>query len=565
MPEQPRVDVQEMVVATSGDRILRVCIESGSDGARAIAVSTLRERVYVIGDDQDADQNGDAFLGHGALLNIDASSGLVFLRTSLTGFPPIFIYQDSEQTVVASSIDRIAAVPDVHLAFDPQGVVELAVIGQPIKHRTLFRNVSVVPAGVGLTVDLAGRIWTVEHWQPPRELPFTDWQEYIALQEEAMIAALHRMDLSRSFLSLTAGLDSRTILALLCRNKLTLDAFTISGEILSLDARRARELCNAYGINHTVISLDYDFIRQFPECAIEASRLSGGLRSFSEGSEVFFYRTLRGAYDARLSGNLGNQVGRLGTEGAGMRGVPTNIFADDFINAAERVPNRHWFNEITDGDGNLGLIKLIHEESLFVSIANFCIGSSYATQKTPYADRTVILQKLREPIMQNTSTNATVVRLRDLRHRFLGDPVCTSFQRQIITRAGGAVARSPINYGWRASGSVSISGLSLGILAFLDLVASTRLPKDRLALWAVARMGISGLSGFQSVDLLEKGPVVEFVYDLLWSNEAQYSSVLNQAVLRRALVKGFGDRSARAVLLFALDVVLAQRNFGIVA
>jgi hypothetical protein len=87
MPEQPRVDVQEMVVATSGDRILRVCIESGSDGARAIAVSTLRERVYVIGDDQDADQNGDAFLGHGALLNIDASSGLVFFAHESYRFP----------------------------------------------------------------------------------------------------------------------------------------------------------------------------------------------------------------------------------------------------------------------------------------------------------------------------------------------------------------------------------------------------------------------------------------------------------------------------------------------
>ena len=444
-PEQPRVDAPEMVVATSGDRILRVCIEPSSDGARVVAVSTLWERTYVIGDDQDVDRNGDEFLGHGALLNINASSGLVFLRTSLTGFPPIFIYQDSEQTVVASSVDRIAAVPDVHLAFDPQGVVEFAVIGQPIKHRTLFRNVSVVPAGVGLRVDLAGSIWTVEHWQPPEELPFVDWQEYVAMQEEAMTAALRRMDLSRSFLSLTAGLDSRAILALLCRNGLTLDAFTVSGEVLSLDARRARELCSTYGINHAVISLDDDFIHQFPECAIEASRLSGGLRSFSEASEVFFYRTLRGAYGARLSGNLGNQVGRLGTEGAGMRGVPINFFTDDFINAAERVPNRHWFDEIAGGDGSLGLIQLIQEESLFVSIANFCIGSSCATQKTPYADRTVILQKLREPILQHTSTNATVVRLRDLRHRFLGDPICTSFQRQIVARVGGAVARSPIN------------------------------------------------------------------------------------------------------------------------
>jgi hypothetical protein len=564
VPERPRVDASETIVATSDDRTLWAFIEPSSTGTREAAVSRTREHNYVIGDEQDADPNGDEFLGHGALLHINASSGRVHLRTSITGFPPVFVYKDSERTVVASSVDRIAAVPDVHLAFDPQGLVDFAVIGQPIKHRTLFCNVSIVPAGVGLMLDLAGGIRTVEHWRPSRELPFVDWQEYVAMQEDAMTAALRRMDLSRSFLSLTAGLDTRVILALLCRNGPTLNAFTKSGEFLSLDARRAKELCSAYGMMHTVISLTGDFISQFPECANEASRRSGGLRSFSEASEVFFYRALRGAYDARLCGNFGNQVGRSGTEGAGMRSVPINLLASDLIRTVERVPNRHWFEEIADSDGGLGPLQLIQQESLFASIGNFGIGSSYATQKTPYADRTMILQKLREPALRDCSTTAIAVRLRDLKHRFLGDPMRTSFQRQIVAHAGGVVARSPINWGWRASGGVSVAGLTLGILALLDLVASTRLPRDCLALRTMAQMEISGLSGFQSMDLLEKRPVAEFVYDVLGSNAAQCSSVLNQAVFRRALAKGFGDRSARPALLFALDVVLAQRNFGVV-
>lgn len=550
----------EMMIETEANRALTVWLEPLPDRWGDRLAHQASKEIYLLGDGQDLGQEGNEFLGHGALLKIDTSDKQIFLRTSLTGFPPIFIYQDSACTVIASSIDRIAAAPGVHLTFDPQGTVEFALIGKPIEHRTLFKNLSVVPAGVGLTVDLAGGMRMTERWRPPRDAPFVSWRDYSAAQEEALTAALHRMNLSRSFLSLTAGLDTRVIFALLRHEGHTLPAFTISGVSDSLDARRAKELCDAYDLKHTVVSLDDGFIRQFADCAIEASRRSGGLASFTQASEVFFYRALQNAYDGRLSGMLGNQIGRSGTEGIGLRNVPLNVFDGDFIKVAKRLSNRHWFKEITDGAG-FSALHLIQQESLFASVANFGIGSSYTIQQTPYADRTVILQKLREPLLRDTSTSAAVVRLRDLKHRFLGDPIQTSFQRQIVARAGGPVARSPINWGWRAAGGVSPSGLTLGILALFDALANSRLPKNCLAARIIARTRIAGLSGFEYQDLLQKRPVAEFVFDTLDSSTARYSPVIDQTVLRRAQAKGFGDRSARKTLLFALDIVLAQRNF----
>ena len=561
--DQKPSPVIERVIAASGTRRLRVCIEPASMQLAPISRTQRLEGDYLLGDGQDAGQAKQEFLGHGALLRIEERQ--VFLRTSLTGFPPIFVYQDGLQTVIASSIARIAAIPGVRLAFDAQGIAELARIGKPINYRTLFKNLSIVPAGTGLQLNLTEGLRVVETWRPSEEAPFASWKDYIAAQEEALAAALHRMDLSRSFFSLTAGLDTRAIFALLYRGGVALPAFTKSSSSGCLDAKRAKELCDAYKIVHETILLDQNFTAQFPECVIEASFLSGGLASFNEASEIFFYKILSSTYDARLSGNLGNQIGRSGTEGASMRDVPTNILAPEFLNIAENLPKHHWFETVTNGE-KFNTLQLIQQESLFASIANFSIGQSYVRQQTPYADRTVILQKLREPIISansTNSTNSTAVRMRDLKHRFLGDPRHTSFQRQLIIHTGGEVARNPINWGWRASGGVSLSGILYGMLALLDVVISTRLPKNSLAARTVSRLGMSGFSSFEYEDLLSRRPIAEFVYDTLKSDAATSNAVLNQAMLRRALDVGFNDRAARKKLLFALDVVLAQRNFKI--
>jgi hypothetical protein len=556
-------DAARIAIGASGDRTLSVRLEYPHDGE---VRQTSVEHTYVLGDSQDADPPYQTFLGHGVLLRADLKAGQVCINTSLSGVPAIFVYREARRSIVASSIDRIAAIRGGQLAFDPQALVQLAAIGHPIDHRTLFRDVSVVPAGVSLAIDALQGVRTVSHWQPPVDPPFRNLQDYITAQSNAVTAAVTRMDLSKSFLSLTAGLDTRTILALLVRDRRTLSALTMSSIVESIDARRAAELCRGYGMTHNVIRLNEAFIKQFPECAFEASRRSGGLSSFGQASEVFLYRAACNAFAARLSGNLGNQIGRSCTESARMRGVPLEILAHDVIGAAQPVRDGHWLAEMARKNRGLGALDLIQLESLFASMGNSCIGGSYVTQQTPYADRTVISQKLREPISRRYEI-ATVMslRLRDLKSRFLGDPMRASFQRQIIASVGGMVARTPVNWGWQPSGGVSLFGIALGTLGLLDMIVNTRLSRRGVASRITARLGMNGLSGFQYVDLLRERPVAEFVNDTLHASVAQHIPVLNPLALRRALAKGLDDHSARATLLLALDVVLAWQNFGVTA
>jgi hypothetical protein len=247
-----------------------------------------------------------------------------------------------------------------------------------------------------------------------------------------------------------------------------------------------------------------------------------------------------------------------------MRGVPTNVLSGDVRRHAGSVSEVQWFNAIAGSDGAVGPLALIQRESLFASMANFCIGASYVTQQSPYADRSVILNKLREPAARRAERyTALGVRMRDLKHRFLGAPIGTSFQRDIVARTGGAVASVPINWGWRPAGGISVGGVTLGVLALTDTVVSTRLPRDGVAARVSSALRISGISGFQGRDIFHDRNVADFVRDTVAAGLDGASSVLDAPVVNRALATGFGDASARAIQLFALDVVLARQTLAV--
>ena len=279
--------------------------------------------------------------------------------------------------------------------------MELVKIGKPINHRTLFREIGIVPAGSLVTIS-EGRVQVKEGvWQPQEAPGFNTSDDYLEAMVDAMQASIARMDLGRSFLSLTAGLDTRAILAVLAMQDKLLPAFTISGSSPTLDAMRARQLSKAYGFPHTLVSIDQCSEDKLPEYTVLASRYSGGLNSIEQAIELYFYELAGPGYTGRLSGNLGNQVGRSGTEGTGVRDAPTTSlgsFIDEYLQAWD---NRHWFFKANPDKDLLSPHFIVPRENLFAQLGNYCIGHEFVTQQTPYADRTLIDLKYREPSVQS--------------------------------------------------------------------------------------------------------------------------------------------------------------------
>lgn len=519
----------------------------------------------ILGDTSEFDEmRDDTPMANAALVDCDAQRKSVYVLASIVGLPPLFLYEDDRQTLLTSDLLCLANLIPSGLDFDPEGVLDVCSYGFPIEHRTLFRNVQLVPGGSSLRMALAATSKPGRAWAFPTPDPLDEWEEYTELQIGAFLSTLRRMDVKNSFLSLTAGLDTRTIFAALISSGQDVQAYTLSGETPSLDARTAGVLCRAYSVSHEAIPLNAEFVRSLPDYIAEASRLSGGLASLGQAHQVYLYRKLPRAYTGRISGNMGNQLGRKGVEHVTMRAANPAVLTPELQKRLPKRPRFAWANQDTGSIAKTSHEFLFQQEYTFTQLGNYSIGNSFAVQQSPYASRDLIALCYREPRREEHSASMSprYLRFRDLRHRFLGEPERYSFQRRLVHRIGGFAANYPINWGWRAKGGISVPGAFRGCLSAVDAYS------ERAGWDSGARGGflqalrIAGLHEHRKPKKWLRDSLRDFTYDTLRSVETEKACVLDISTVSRMLDEHYSGRvSHYRALVLALDLALAAKNF----
>lgn len=519
----------------------------------------------LVGDDAEWEEtHPDSCMANAAFIEWDPTQNSLRVVSSIVGLPPIFVYRGHQTMVVTSELHLLRGVKNLRLEIDPQAAVELITVGQPLGHRTLFKNVTLMPGGHTLRIDAQEKVDLAVSWRPPDQDQEKRASFSLDLQALAFKQAVERLQLSDTVFSLTGGLDTRAILPVLLDMGVKPNTCTISGgSALSLDARQASTLCRAYGFKHTVVTLGDNFVRDLPSHVMEAATLSGGLSSVEQAHEIYFHRQLQGLGSRRLSGYLGNQIGRLGVERVSVRKADSRVLHDTVTAKVSTEFNEHWLTS-TARRLHIPLLQLlIQHEVLFSSVGSYSIGHHFMVQQSPYANRFLIETSFGVPGSDNGCTFVpNHARLQDLRHRFLGVPRSQSFQRRLIEGTGGPVADCPINWGWRAKGGVSIMGLGWGMLAFLD-AASFRLnfaPKfSKQCLRLLRANGLHEISSYREwFDTVLR----EFVNDTLRSREVKYGGLFNASAIVKLLDEHYhGGRSHYDTLVATLDLALAQQLF----
>jgi hypothetical protein len=121
--------------------------------------------------------------------------------------------------------------------------------------------------------------------------------------------------------------------------------------------------------------------------------------------------------------------------------------------------HRHWFFKENPDKDLLSPHFIAPRKNLFAQLGNYCNGHEFVTEQTPYADRALIDMKYREPPSSREYPDSIkAIKLRDLKHRILGQSVKRSFQCRVVQQAGGFVANCPINWGWKVAGGYSPGG-----------------------------------------------------------------------------------------------------------
>ena len=519
----------------------------------------------LLGDDCEwKDSLGQRCMANAVFIEFNLKTKTNKILSSIVGLPPVFICKSAGMVVITSDLYLLTMIPGLRLLFDPAGVHDLCSVGHPVKHRTLLKDVTMMPGGHSITVNTKGDIAELRAWNLPPAEPLRDWNEYTNLQVDIFKNAMGKLDIAESFLSLTAGLDTRAILADLIMTKRIIPAYTMTGTSISLDARTARNLYNAYGQQHTIIVLNDEFHRDLPSLAYESSRLSGGLTSLGQAHEIYLYKKISNQMSARLSGNLGNQIGRRGTERISMLNADVAILHEDIVKQNDQMQRDHWYNTgINSDDGRLTYEFLLQNEVPFSSVANYSIGNHFAIQQSPYANRKLIESTQRKPVGEQRKQSISLMKMRfnDLRHRFLGDSTEQSFQVKLILQIGGSVASYPINWGWRANGGVSISGLLYGGLAFMDALVCSKGLDTGVIYKGMKAMHIAGFHEYRSfhTELLF---LRDYVHDTLLSESVTKSGLFNSKKIAKLLKEHYILKNHhQKEIMVALDLALAQQIF----
>ena len=158
-----------------------------------------------------------------------------------------------------------------------EGLAQFLAFGQCLGTRTIYKSLTLVPAGTWVTFDAMANTVTERPYARPDELPAArtdaEWKELI---DERVVAAVAQSCAGDGALglSLSGGLDARTILGLAPADaRLSCVSLGIPG---SIDHRSAAALARIAGQPHRPIELDGDFLARFVPLLKEVIALTDG-------------------------------------------------------------------------------------------------------------------------------------------------------------------------------------------------------------------------------------------------------------------------------------------------
>ena len=131
---------------------------------------------------------------------------------------------------------------------------------------TLFTSIRAVPPASVLTYDArSGALTSRRYWELRPGSPIATQREALSTIDECFARAVERRTQGRGALglSLSGGLDARTILAAIPRNGTTVTCVSL-GIPGSIDHRAAEKLAGLSGVPHHAHYLQRDFLDHFP-------------------------------------------------------------------------------------------------------------------------------------------------------------------------------------------------------------------------------------------------------------------------------------------------------------
>lgn len=381
---------------------------------------------------------GDRFLEHlnglfsGLLVDKRRNRALLF--NDRYGLERIYWHETKEAFYFGSEAKALLQVIPALREFDWDGINQFLTLGCNLGEQTLFRGVQLAPGG-SLWEFASGSYKRTKYFEVGK------WESQSTLSPEhfdcefeqtfSRILPRYFQGKSKTGVSLTAGLDSRMIMACLPSVAETPVAYTFSGtRSRTLDDRLAARVAEACHIHHQLLRIKPDFFANFRAHAEKTVYVTDGNFGILGAHEIYLSSQARNLAPVRVTGNFGSEV---------LRGIST--FKG--VGLASRLLNPEIIATSASTTGIPGRLAHPVTFAAFSEIPYNLFGSLAASRseivfRTPYLDNELVALAYRIPILLRLSPEPSM---------------------RLIHRRKPALARIPTDMGLSATGNGLLSTL----------------------------------------------------------------------------------------------------------
>jgi asparagine synthase (glutamine-hydrolysing) len=352
-------------------------------------------------------------------LVVDLREPRVTLFNDRLGVHRLYVYQNREAFFFSSEAKSLLRVLPETREIDPRGLGEYLSCGCVLENRSLYRNVTVLPAGSAWSCRGTDRWERAQYFSPDEWESLAPFgrEEFRSQLRDTLGRIVPRYLLGRLpvGISLTGGLDSRLVMAFLNGDSGSVPCYTFGGDGCdSLDVKIGRKVAEECGHAHTVLRLGADFLRRFPEQVQRTVYISDGALDACGSYELYLNAKAREIAPVRVTGNWGSEL--LRGARAFKAGLPyRKVFDPDFYRHVEEA-TRTFARVSSVQDPTFSLFI----QAPWQGAGRLAVEQSQLIQRTPYMDKEFVRLVYRAQREDRTSDQISLRLLGDAHPGLLG-------------------------------------------------------------------------------------------------------------------------------------------------
>jgi asparagine synthase (glutamine-hydrolysing) len=326
----------------------------------------------------------------------DLRSGKITLFNDRYGMGRVYIYEGKDEFLFASEAKSLLKVRPVLRDIEQESLAEYLRFNCVTRNKTLFRNMLLLPNASA---------WEFDHSAVPKKrgyFDFGEWERQPRLKAEefypkfadtvSRVFPRYLQGPGKAAFSLTAGLDTRAIMAAVCGQNGTLPCYTFGGNWGELfDVRAARKIAKLCNQSFEVIRADKVFLNRFAEFAERTVYISDGTHCAFDAHDVYLNSVAREIAPVRLTGKFGSEVVRV------RKLVPFMNYRAEFLRPELRslVDALRPFSQVCKSGHPL--TRVVSEEIPGAEFGRVAVEQSQLVLRTPYMDNELVKLMFQSP------------------------------------------------------------------------------------------------------------------------------------------------------------------------